>query len=270
MGRVFGALRPALLVVSRSDLWPEMLLAAHHEGVPVAVVGGAVRPGSLRLATPARAFLRPLYQPIRFVGAVTEDDADRWRRLGVAAEALLVTGDPRHDQVLERPVRLDALREIAARTAGGPTLVAGSVENEDAGLLLEAYRQVRAHCPDARLVVVPHDPESEAVAPFRAVPEVIVVNSLGLLADLYLVADVAYVGGGFGRRGTHATAEPATFGIPTLVPSASLARQWLAWIEDPAAGRSAGLAARRALQSGAARISTDRLLALLSDHRLKD
>ena len=267
MRRAFAALRPALLVFSRSDLWPEMLLAAHRERVPVAVAGAAVRPGSLRLAPPARAFLRPLYRPIRFVGAVSDDDAGRWRALGVPRDAIVVTGDPRHDQVLERPVRLGELNPLAAWAAGGLTLVAGSVEREDAAPLFEAWQLVRAQRPDARVIIVPHDPSSRVADRFRPTPNAMVVESLGILPDLYLLADLAYVGGGLDRRGPHATIEPAAYAVPTLVATPAgapaLARQWLAWLNDPAEARAAGLAARRGLIAGAARATADRLSSLL-------
>jgi hypothetical protein len=93
------------------------------------------------------------------------------------------------------------------------------------------------------------------------------VESRGILPDLYLLADLAYVGGGFGRRGVHSVIEPAAFAVPVLTATADggagLARQWLAWLNDTGAARAAGLAARRGLHSGAARATVDRLLPLL-------
>lgn len=284
MARVFTALDPALLVFSRSDLWPEMLIAANRRGVPVAVAGGVVRAKSRRLHWPVRSLLAPLYHPLRFVGALSEGDASRWRRLGVPTEVVMVTGDPRHDQILERPTNLTELRPLAAWAGtGGPILVAGSVEPEDLEPLLDAFRIVRNARPDARLVVVPHDPsagDAEAIrvgveSPAHWVPgapapdrnaSVVIVRAVGLLSDLYALASVAYVGGGLGPRGQHATIEPAAYAIPVLRTSGSspaLAQQWLHWVNDPPAARRAGLAARRALTPGASRITANRLLELL-------
>jgi 3-deoxy-D-manno-octulosonic-acid transferase len=260
MDRAFAALQPALLVFSRSDLWPEMLMAARRHSVPVAVAGGAIGAHSLRLRGPARAFLRPLYGTIRYVGALTDADASRWRTLGVSPHAIAVTGDPRHDQVLERPARLVEIRRLAAWAAAGPTLVAGSVEPEDAVPLREAFREVLARRPEARLLVVPHDPSSSAAARFRDVPNCVVVDTMGALADLYLLGDLACVGGG------HSTLEPAVYAIP-LVPTqagaAAIARQWLAWLDDPQSARAAGISARRALAAGASSRSVARLLPLV-------
>jgi hypothetical protein len=90
---------------------------------------------------------------------------------------------------------------------------------------------------------------------------------MGALADLYLLADIAYVGGSFGRSGQHSVLEPAACAAPVLPAavdgSIGMARQWLAWLNDPGAARESGLAARRALSPGAARSITNRLLDLI-------
>src|SRR5262249_26232472 len=135
MGAMFDAIRPDLLVFSRSDLWPEMLIAAVERSVPLAVIGATVRPGSARLRWPARTFLSRLYAHLDFVGAVTPEDARRWTDLGAPASAVMVTGDPRHDQVIERITDLPAIRPFLAWAAAGATLVAGSVEAEDEAVL---------------------------------------------------------------------------------------------------------------------------------------
>ena len=201
---VFDALHPAMLVFSRGDLWPELLIAAHARSIPVAVLGGTIRPRSRRLAWPARSFFRRLLRPVRFVGAVTRGDAARWIASGVPASAVSVTGDPRHDYVIERTTEVSRLRPLLAWATPG-TLVAGSVEEDDEGLVLGAFALVRGGHAEARLVIVPHEPAPAVVERVRERagrlgvaaetwaegrrPEAdcVVVQPRGLLADLYLV-----------------------------------------------------------------------------------
>jgi 3-deoxy-D-manno-octulosonic-acid transferase len=94
---------------------------------------------------------------------------------------------------------------------------------------------MRAQVPDARLIIAPHEPTeahlhhierwaaksrltlSRASAlPRGAEADVMLVDGVGLLGDLYALADVAYVGGGFHRAGLHSVLEPAAFGVPVL------------------------------------------------------
>jgi len=262
VAHVFAAVDPALLVVSRSDLWPELLIGARARGVPVAVSGGLIRPASRRLAWPARTVLSDLYRSIRWVGAVTEDDARRWRLLGLPAEAVTVTGDPRHDQVLERITEPGRLQVPPGQ---GPVVVAGSVEKEDLPPLFVAFDVVRRARPDARLIVVPHD--SGLLADGRLRDGVTVMTTPGILADLYAFATLAYVGGGLGARGQHSTLEPAAFAVPVLVPTTdgnTLAQQWLDWLGDAVTAGCVGLGARAGLATGASRATTKALLRLLA------
>lgn len=275
MAHVFEALDPALLVFSRSDLWPEMLIAANQRGVPVAVAGGTVRATSRRLRWPAPALLAPLYKSVTFVGATSELDAARWHTMGVPRSCIYVTGDPRHDHVLERLPSTTALRPLADWASdGGPLLVAGSVEPEDLCPLMEAFGVVARARPDARLLLVPHDPSATvggvSWAPGESMPDppasVVVVRALGLLADLYALATVAYVGGSLGARGQHSTIEPAVYAVPVLRPGAdstALADQCLAWLNNTPAARVAGLSARSEIQTGASHMTCGHLKALL-------
>jgi 3-deoxy-D-manno-octulosonic-acid transferase len=289
---VLDGLRPALLLFSRGDLWPELVAGAAARGIPVAVSGGMVRPRSGRLRIPAVWALRPMHRLVGWVGAVGAGDADRWRRLGVPPDRVTVTGDPRHDQVAER---LPDLRP-ADRWRSGPsstarTLVAGSVEPADDELLAEAARRVGAAW---RWLVVPHDPTGRRVAEVEAAfrsrgatvarwdaaspppgSPVTILARRGLLADLYWAAEAAYVGGGFRPGGLHAVCEPAVVALPIAAgPFLSTVRDGAllqrtggvrpagdadalaslldAWAASPTRRWTDGLAARGALETGAA------------------
>ncbi len=295
----FDSVAPDLVLFSRSDLWPEMLLAARDRGVPVAVSGGVIRDRSWRLRWPVRGFLSRLYAGLRFVGAVSAKDRERWLALGVPGEAAAVTGDPRHDQVLERLTRMEIVRQLGRRVGGRPVLVAGSVEEGESLMLTRALALTRRAHPEALLLMVPHDPARTTLKRYSGVttgdfrddgplPACLVVSERGLLQDLYAGGLAAYVGGGF-RGALHAVVEPAAYGMPIIVgpdyrgsPDAArmvegggavvlprrgavhaLVAHWSRWIESGGETASAGLAARRELHQGAAALTARRLLALL-------
>jgi 3-deoxy-D-manno-octulosonic-acid transferase len=233
-------------------------------------------------------------------------------QLGARPEIIAVTGDTRYDSVAERAERLDRTREPLARlatvAAGTFTIVAGSTWPSDEAVLLPAFADLLVQIPTARLLLAPHEPNPDHLAgiaqrlhelklsrPVRlsqlehAKPgPVIVVDRVGILADLYALADAAFVGGGFHRAGLHSVLEPAVFGVPIAIgPHWEMSRdagllierggavalpgdarhplhsQWLVWHHDAAARRKAGAAAKEVVAEG--RGASERTTALVRE-----
>jgi 3-deoxy-D-manno-octulosonic-acid transferase len=206
-----------------------------------------------------------------------------------------VTGDTRFDQVWARAEGVDRSSPLLRRLISDrPTLVAGSTWPSDEAVLLPAWQSVREAVPTARLMVAPHEPTATHVAPLvswargaglrvatlaeaeRAdTPcdaDVLVVDRVGVLGDLYALASAAFVGGGFHRAGLHSVIEPAAFGVPvafgpghhmsreaglllatgggvTVRDAATLAAELRTWLTDVAARERAGVQARTFVQA---------------------
>ena len=283
------ALRPDALVFSKLDLWPELATRAAARGTRVAMIAATVRPRSGRLRWPVRQLLRPGYQAVTRAGAVSEDDAERLVRLGVDRRRIEITGDPRFDSVLDRVHAIAPDDPLLRLTHGAPTLVAGSTWPSDEEQLLGAFRTVRVAHPDARLILVPHEPTPAHLARLDALvsrlglpPAVresgstqpaalMVVDRIGVLATIYSGAVLAYVGGGFGRAGLHSVLEPAACGIPVLFGpnwrgsrdaglmlaggaawevSSELPGKWVELIENSERARGAGARGRKIVEAG--------------------
>jgi 3-deoxy-D-manno-octulosonic-acid transferase len=266
----------------------------------MAMLSGTLPPSSSRLRGPARALLGPAYARLHHVAAIAAGDAERFGALGVPPARRSVMGDARFDQVWARTAGVDRASPHLAPLLGfaGVTLVAGSTWPADEARLLPAVAAVRAAGVALRLVLVPHEPtpahlaESEralsatGLASVRLsaiaaegddargeLPEVVLVDRVGVLGDLYAAADVAYVGGGYGTAGLHSVLEPAAYGAPVLFgprhanarEAAELVAAGAAWAADdgealrarllalatsPAARRDAGDAARAYVERG--------------------
>jgi len=142
---VLDALRPAALVFSKLDVWPELTLAAAHRGVKLGLISATVAPHSSRLRWPTRQWSHGAYQALDRIGTISDDDGRRLELLGARPEAIAVTGDTRYDSVAERAERLDRTREPLARLAAVAsgkdtfTIVAGSTWPADEAVLLPAF-----------------------------------------------------------------------------------------------------------------------------------
>ncbi|HEV2670830.1 MAG TPA: glycosyltransferase N-terminal domain-containing protein [Gemmatimonadales bacterium] len=309
---VLDALQPTALVFSKLDVWPELTLAAAGRGVKLGLISATVAPDSSRLRWPARTWGASAYAALDRIGAISEDDGRRLELLGARPEAIAVTGDTRYDSVAERAARIDRKREPLARLArsgNAPdafTIVAGSTWPSDEAVILPAFADLLVQLPTARLLLAPHEPHPDHLAgiaerlrhlklprPVRlsqlehAKPgPVIVVDRVGVLADLYALGETAFVGGGYHRAGLHSVLEPAVFGVPIMFgPHWRMSRdaallldhggavalpadgrhplhsQWLVWHHDPAARRKAGTAALEMVEAG--RGASERTTALV-------
>jgi len=229
------ALRPSALVYAKLDVWPVLTEKAHARGVPLGLVSATLSANSARRSALGKALLADAYARLDLVGAIAADDAERLVDLGVRRDVIRVTGDTRFDQVWERaqsPSRATEL--IRALESDRPTVVAGSTWPADERPLTQAWERLRERIPSARLILAPHEPSEAHLAPLRAWAsrlglhtatvaerpdegtDVVLVDRVGLLGDLYRVADVAFVGGAFHSAGIHSVLEPAAFGIPVL------------------------------------------------------
>ena len=232
---LLAALRPDVLAFSKLDLWPELATRAASAGTRVVMVAATVAPGSGRLRWPVRRALRPGYASLSLAGAISIDDALRLRELGVTPDAVRVTGDPRFDSVVEKVNAIVPDDPLLRFGQGAPTMVAGSTWPADERVVLDAFARLHVHRPDARLILVPHEPTEQHLAPVeRAAARLglpapvrlsragttpvpfLLVDRVGVLAALYAGASMAFVGGGFGRAGLHSVLEPAACGLPVV------------------------------------------------------
>lgn len=239
MGSVLDALAPGAVVFTKTEVWPVLVEEAASRGVPVALVAATLPPGARRSGALARRFLGPTWERLSLVAAVSEADAAGLIELGVPPDAVHVTGDPGIDSAARRAGEADPASPWLApfHADPRPTVVAGSTWPADEEVLRSVLGRLRDFVPDLRLILASHEPTAERVAALsqafardgwsvRTLADVeetgaegidaVVVERVGVLAHLYTVGTVAYVGGGFHRHGLHSVLEPAAAGLPVV------------------------------------------------------
>lgn len=238
MRRALDLLRPSVIAFTKTEVWPVLTREALARGVRLALLSATLPPGSSRLSARSRALLAPAHERLHHVAAISAEDSGRFSKLGVPAPRRSVMGDARCDQVWSRAAGVDRASPLLAPLLrpGPPTLVAGSTWPPDEDRLLPAVRAVRDAGTPLRLVLAPHEPTPEHLSrtatalQVHGLPhlrlgeveagaeprEVVLVDRVGVLGELYAAADLAYVGGGFGTAGLHSVLEPAAFGAPVV------------------------------------------------------
>lgn len=242
MRRLVAAWRPRLLICVKFDVWPNLVLAAAQAGVPVLLMAGSLSPRSARLRWPARGLFRAVFDRFAHLGVCTEEDRRRFVTGLRVRVPVSVTGDTRVEQVI---VRFEASSGGAASARlgalGGRLLVLGSTWPPDERLWLPVLPELQRRQADLRIVLCPHEPTPSRLADLEARlgalalgsvrlstlldrpagaetdadRAVILVDSVGVLAEIYRAGHLAYVGGSF-TTGVHNTMEPAVASLPVL------------------------------------------------------
>jgi 3-deoxy-D-manno-octulosonic-acid transferase len=234
LARAFQRLRPGLLVILETEVWPNLLAACRRSNVPVVFASARISARSAAAWARWPGLLRPLFARGVTVAAQSEVDAERFRRLGVPATAVVVAGNVKFDRAPapDSAARGARLRERYA--LGRPLWVAGSTREGEEALVLAAARTVAQRCPGTVLVLAPrHPPRFAEVgvavaaaglgcirhsggAPVSGEPQVVLLDTIGELTDFYAAADVAFVGGSLVPAGGHNLLEPAALGVPVV------------------------------------------------------
>jgi len=229
-------LRPQLVVIAETELWPNFFRLAHAHGARVAIVNARISDRSWPGYRRFRFLLKRIFRSVDLVLAQTEEDRRRLAQLGAPEARLHTTGNLKFDVPAPAlPPLVDSLRKALAESGATPVLVCGSTVDEEEPLLLRAFENILASYPQAVMILAPRHPErfdevsrllerlgihffkrslwaGEAVA-----GGVLLVDTIGELAALYSLADIAFVGGSLVPRGGHNIIEPAQHGVAIMV-----------------------------------------------------
>ena len=306
----FDALHPELIVIAETEFWPNFLRTAHRRGVPVAIVNARISDRSLPGYRRWQRMLSRVLTNVDLFLAQTSEDARRLTEIGADQSRVRVGGNLKFDIPPQlAPAIISQLHSALAASGASPVLVCGSTVHGEEQILIDAFKSVLARHPSAVMQLAPRHPER-----FQQVADqlqqsgikfsrrstwngdplagsALLIDSIGELASLYSLADIAFVGGSLVPRGGHSILEPAQHGVAILVGPHTenfrdivelFRRQDAVRIVNPAdlsraftdllANQAERLAlGRRALetlrsQRGATQFTMDQLRALLKGH----
>jgi len=223
--------RPRIALIMETELWPNLLFGLRETGVPTYIVNARLSERSLRGYRFVQPLLRRALRSVRAVLAQSQDDADRFERLGAPTPA--VTGNLKYD-VAEDPDAEALARALRVGLGARLVWIAASTHPEEEASVIAMHRRLRQRWPDLLLLWAPRHPERFRPAIQQAIdagwqvatrqltrmpaPDdaVFVLDTLGELAALYRCGDVAFVGGSLQDVGGHNLLEPAAAGCPVV------------------------------------------------------
>lgn len=240
--RALRAMQPALVIVMETEIWPNFLREARRRSVPVIFANARVSERSFARYNRWKFLVGEFFERVLQDGerylAQTPEDAARLSEMGAPEGSVEVTGNLKYDGAQPDIGPFGVwLEDQIRRQERWPVLIAGSVVAEEEEPVLAAYDIVQRQWRRALLILAPRKPDRfEAAvniatadgwhavrrsgidfdAPLDENADIIVLDTIGELAGLYLFGDAVFVGGSLVPAGGHNILEPAWFAKPPV------------------------------------------------------
>lgn len=238
VSRVLRLFDPSLIIFLETEIWPNLLRAAHRRGIPTLLLSGRISKRAFRRYRLFHFFFSEVVRQFTAIGMQTEEDAQRIIQMGAYPPKVWITGNLKHaalgnGNAIQKGFEgwgLEIAEEQERRV-----LVAGSTHRGEEDILIEVFLSLKPRFPDLLMVLAPRHsdrfPEVERLLQRkgiryvkksqmngreRGLADVIFLDTLGDLLSFYSMADIAFVGGSLVDAGGHNLMEPARFRKPVL------------------------------------------------------
>lgn len=232
--RFLKAVRPKLIVIMETELWPNILYYAHKQKIPILLANARLSARSAKGYRYVQHFSQSMLNCIDLIAAQTQEDAERFISLGAKKDKLMIAGSIKFDTDIPKDLVQQGKFLRASQDVARPVWIAASTHSGEDELILDAFSIVRQTLPTTLLILVPRHPERfKDVArlcqqrgftvtkrsqgqPVAIDTQIFLGDSLGELFLYYAASDVAFVGGSLVATGGHNLLEPAALGLPVL------------------------------------------------------
>ena len=223
--------QPKIALFARTDVWPEMAYQLRKRNIPSLLFSATFAAGSSRIKFPGKYFLSLALKNLTAIHCVSIEDQKNISEL-VDDSKISVHGDTRFDQVFHRLNHPRPIRNLLFQKSDSLTVVLGSTWPEDEIILLPAI----AKLPNTRFILAPHEVGANHLQSIEGylqrlnisfqyysksqqwTSQVLIIDQVGILAELYAYGNIAFVGGSF-KGQVHSVMEPLAAGLPvTLGP----------------------------------------------------
>jgi 3-deoxy-D-manno-octulosonic-acid transferase len=284
VNRVLGILRPKAIILTESELWPNLIRLAKKRNIPVILINGRISERSYKGYRMLKAFFSRIIRLIDLFLVQTAQEEKCLLYLGADKTRIKVLGTVKYDVVRIDPAGGEKAREILKLAGIGPDsliVTGGSTWPGEERILLDIFKRLKPSFPRLRLVLVPRHAErreeveteirrsglsyarrsglDNAHSPGSPV-DVLLVDSTGELMWFYACASIVFVGKSLTSHGGQNVIEPALLGKPIVVGP---------FVENFSAVVSDLLSARALIQIQSAAELEDALKSLLSDDNLR-
>ena len=258
-------LQPCIVIVMETEIWPNFTHEIAKRNIPLVMANGRISDRSYGRYLKLSWFFRHALQNFTLLCMQSETTKERIINIGAPSGRVVVTGNLKFDLPLHDVTANDKndLRKRYNIPEECLVITAGSTHQGEEELLLAVYREMQSEFDNLFLVLAPRHPQrcgevvellEQSGARFRCFTEsmnsggaglrcgeLLLVDTVGELMNLYCLADVGFVGGSMVQKGGHNLLEPASCGLPVVFgPYMANFRDIAALVIDAQAGIQVG------------------------------
>ncbi len=233
----FRIVKPVCWFVVKHDIWLNHLYRCYKDSIPTVLIAATLPESSKRAAPVIRSMNHAFYNKFTKILPISEPDKKRFSMLYDKPEEMVITGDTRYDQVVYRSRHArEKAEKLPLDIKNRIYFMLGSIWDTDETVVIPPAIRILHEFPDICLLATPHEPEEKILSSLESsfnnagiksvrlsslkdIPQpdnrVVIIDKIGILAQLYSISIFAYVGGSFGP-GVHNVMEPAIMGIPVM------------------------------------------------------
>jgi 3-deoxy-D-manno-octulosonic-acid transferase len=232
--KILRQVSPSLFILVESDIWPTFLLELKKMSIPAILVNARLSSSSFAGYKKLSWIMKPVLNSFSRICAQSVEQGNRFVQIGVKPDKICITGNIKFDKKTDH-VSLQnvvSIRKSLAISETQKIFLAGSTHPGEESILLESFVRLKSTFSDLLLIIVPRNPDrADEICRLASIsglvakkmsreksdfPDVVVVDSMGILSKLYAIADVAFVGGSLAAFGGHNPLEPAAFEKPIM------------------------------------------------------
>lgn len=236
--KFFSIVKPKLWIISKYDIWPNLVIEAKKNNIPVILASAELAPDSNRYRGISRLFNLTFYKYIDYILPVSEDYKERFLKIFPFPERIIVAGDARYDQIYRKTQNVIINKEKVPvfNDDSGVALICGSIWPADEKHIFPALDRLLQKYSKLSIILVPHELSESHIDSIESFfsskghsiekyskfqytngtnARIAIIDAIGILFKIYRKTEIAYIGGSF-SSGVHNVLEPAAYGQPVV------------------------------------------------------
>ncbi|MFO7890569.1 MAG: glycosyltransferase N-terminal domain-containing protein [bacterium] len=230
--KFIAVIKPDIALIVRHDLWLNYLYQLKKLSIPAVLINSTIHRNK-GYEFFYQIFERVVYRNLSAIFTISEETKKYFTEQNIFTGKIKCLGDTRFDQVIRRASdSCNVVKRLEKIIYNRKVFIAGSTWPADERVILKAVTRVKKEGIRVWLVLIPHEPDTESIKQIEAKAEqyglthtkftelnekkntktdILIVDKVGVLAALYSLGDLCFVGGAFGP-GIHNVLEPAAHG----------------------------------------------------------